>query len=156
MWPRGLDCLFEARATRRGGRNTLPFTGTQRDLTQLRVELAHREHLPGVQDAPFPASQPAQSPRPLAAGAPVFGDSMGLKQTPSLGMWGCAFRSPPPLAPGWRPGVGPLCGAAHVRLSVGPREGPEGWGYAAQAPTVSTPAAALPGKGQWRGASKPS
>lgn len=75
----GSDRLFEARATRRGEGNTLPFTGTQKDLTQLRVELAHRDHLPGLQDAPFPASQPAQSLRHLAAGAPIFGDSVGLE-----------------------------------------------------------------------------
>lgn len=62
----------------------MPFTGTQKDHSQLKVELTHRQHLRDVQDAPFPASQPAQSLRPFEAGAPVLSDSMGLRTDPPI------------------------------------------------------------------------
>ena len=85
---KGLPALNPASEERR--RTTLPFTGTQKDHSQLKVELTHREHLCGVQDTLFPASQPAQKLRPFEAGVPVRGDSMGLKTdpTPPLGTQG--------------------------------------------------------------------
>lgn len=123
---KGLPALSPASEERR--RTTLPFTGTQKDRSQLKVELTHREHLRGAQDAPFPASQPAQSFRPFEAGVPVLGESMGLKTDPtppSSAHRGCDSRSPSPLAQGGALGHSlmqsvPGCGAA---LRSRPRSG---------------------------------